>query len=803
VEVFRYLAVNNQRVVSRRELEESIWEGIAVTDDSLSKCISEIRKVLGDDKRRQLKTFPKRGYQLIADIDYGLLQAVHEDTSNSNRIFLVVKRFIPVATVSVLLLVAVVALYSLREGEPIDLSNGSILPDGVPRLSVSATKGTSADDLAQLVVVELRASLSDYRTVSQTTENSDLQLTISHYTAGQTVVAELVDLSSGDILFAESYPTDASNDARALAIRIAAAVASPGVGVVDKYLIDASKLIPPEELSPAACYAHGFGCSKCSGVEDSITKRAEACLATLLAKNPQDSRAWALQATIFAHQYWWANTLPEPQRSDPKMRQHLPQKAIDAAQKAESLSLGGDTGVYWGMAEAYLSACDVDKLQSAIDRGLEINPNDPNLLGAFGNWLAYSGKWEEGAAMTLRGIEIEPVNYRKWWWMGPAKAAYVNGDFEQAYRYFLKSFDDRSWMSHLQQAYTLPFIGRVNEARKAAVTLQYIYPGFTREHALEIYDLYCFPDTFLQRMEEGLTLAGLPSRGSSDDLSNIQLPRAKVMHVNGVDLEYLDVGDGEPVLFIHGAFNDYRTWGHYMVPVSERHRYISYSRRYFGTQPWQDKGENYAVEVFAQDLIGLIEALELSSVHVVTWSSGVRTAIAAGAMRPDLFKSMVHFEPVEGNVMQGIPDEAHVKQLAEAWGVNYGPIAQSALAGDEDDAVRQFYELVFEAPPGSYDLERELLREVTRQNGHTIALNLSRYATDKIKLTCDYVSQVSVPTLVVHGSQTHELWQRMSRRFAECVPNGELVVIDGSNHYAPIEKIDEFADVFLQFVDSH
>jgi len=576
------------------------------------------------------------------------------------------------------------------------------------------------------------------------------------------------------ILYAESYPDIGVNsfDADVVANRIAAGIASPGVGAVDKHLLDVSKLVPADELSPAACYAHGYGCSKCSGEEDSITRKAEACLASLLQSNPDDSRAWALQATIHAHQYWWANTLPEPMRSNPALRQHLPQKAIDAASKAESLSVGGDTGVYWGMAEAYYSACEVDKLESAVLRGLEINPDDPNLLGAFGNWLAYSGKWDEGSAMTLRALEIEPKNYRRWWWMGPAKAAYFKGDYEKAYTYFLKSFNERNWMSHLQQAYTLPYIGRVDEARKAVAELQFIYPGFTREKALEIYDLLCFPDSFLSKVDEALTIAGLPSRGSSSDLTNITLPRAEVINLNGVNVEYLDVGSGEAVLFVHGAFNDYRTWGHYMVPVSEQHRFLSYSRRYFGTQHWLDDGENFSVEVFAKDLINLIEALGLNGVHVVTWSSGVRTAIAASVLRPDLFKSMVHYEPVEGHVMLGMKDEEYINKLGEA-------------------------------PPGSYDLEREPLREVTRQNARTIGVNLTRYTQDKIKLTCDYVSQVSVPTLIVYGEETNKYWQLMSQRFAECMPNAQVESIKDSNHYAPIEKIDDFSKLILQFADSH
>ena len=55
IEVFCFLARHSNRVVTRQELEDEVWGEIVVTDDSLTKCISEIRRVLCDDKRSVLK----------------------------------------------------------------------------------------------------------------------------------------------------------------------------------------------------------------------------------------------------------------------------------------------------------------------------------------------------------------------------------------------------------------------------------------------------------------------------------------------------------------------------------------------------------------------------------------------------------------------------------------------------------------------------------------------------------------------------------------------------------------------------
>ncbi len=62
--VLQVLATNLDALVTRDELIAKVWPDIAVTDDSLTQCISDIRKALDDQKRTILKTVPKRGYIL-------------------------------------------------------------------------------------------------------------------------------------------------------------------------------------------------------------------------------------------------------------------------------------------------------------------------------------------------------------------------------------------------------------------------------------------------------------------------------------------------------------------------------------------------------------------------------------------------------------------------------------------------------------------------------------------------------------------------------------------------------------------
>lgn len=70
-QVLVYLLEHRQRLVTKEELFDFVWQGAAVTDGALVQCIVDLRKVLGDDSRqpRFIKTIPKTGYRFIADVE--------------------------------------------------------------------------------------------------------------------------------------------------------------------------------------------------------------------------------------------------------------------------------------------------------------------------------------------------------------------------------------------------------------------------------------------------------------------------------------------------------------------------------------------------------------------------------------------------------------------------------------------------------------------------------------------------------------------------------------------------------------
>ena len=50
--------------------------------------------------------------------------------------------------------------------------------------------------------------------------------------------------------------------------------------------------------------------------------------------------------------------------------------------------------------------------------------------------------------------------------------------------------------------------------------------------------------------------------------------------VGGVELHYIEQGQGEPLIMLHGGQGDYRAWSQHIEALSPRYRVISYSRRH-------------------------------------------------------------------------------------------------------------------------------------------------------------------------------------------------------------------------------
>ncbi len=67
-ELLRYLVENPDRLATKEELLKAIWPNVTVTDESLMRCVSEVRQAIGDSKQAIIATVPRCGYRFTAPV---------------------------------------------------------------------------------------------------------------------------------------------------------------------------------------------------------------------------------------------------------------------------------------------------------------------------------------------------------------------------------------------------------------------------------------------------------------------------------------------------------------------------------------------------------------------------------------------------------------------------------------------------------------------------------------------------------------------------------------------------------------
>ena len=67
-EVLRYLVEHAGRLVPKDEFVKAVWPNVIVSDESLTRCMSEVRLALGDGDQHLIKTVPRRGYLFAAPV---------------------------------------------------------------------------------------------------------------------------------------------------------------------------------------------------------------------------------------------------------------------------------------------------------------------------------------------------------------------------------------------------------------------------------------------------------------------------------------------------------------------------------------------------------------------------------------------------------------------------------------------------------------------------------------------------------------------------------------------------------------
>jgi pimeloyl-ACP methyl ester carboxylesterase len=98
---------------------------------------------------------------------------------------------------------------------------------------------------------------------------------------------------------------------------------------------------------------------------------------------------------------------------------------------------------------------------------------------------------------------------------------------------------------------------------------------------------------------------------------NMGLLESRQLAIGEDIFSYIDLGKGAPVLFLHGALGDLRTWWPHCRALFSRYPCIAYTQRNFDPPVWRADAPPFSIRAHAADLIAVIEALGIGPVNLV------------------------------------------------------------------------------------------------------------------------------------------------------------------------------------------
>jgi adenylate cyclase len=258
--------------------------------------------------------------------------------------------------------------------------------------------------------------------------------------------------------------------------------------------------------TPYDCVVLGFGLGE--GVDPAQAAHLRECLEAAAQQEPSNAEVWMALEHVVRQQRIWGWGLP-PEEASVDKRDHLADRQLQAALRAMELA-PHDSRAQVALAYGYYAKCQSDRFRTEAEKAVALNPYDADILGGMGAYLAFSGYWDEGTAFAEKAIKLTGPAAQWRWWLAPAKRDWFRGEYQEAYEAFQRSYVESIWLSHLDLAYALPFLGRLDEAKEHVAALLKMYPSMTIREADAFYKLVCFEPAYREKMAAALRQAGLP-----------------------------------------------------------------------------------------------------------------------------------------------------------------------------------------------------------------------------------------------------------------------------------------------------
>ena len=283
----------------------------------------------------------------------------------------------------------------------------------------------------------------------------------------------------------------------------------------------------------------------------------------------------------------------------------------------------------------------------------------------------------------------------------------------------------------------------------------------------------------------------------TDDTRGGQVRR---IDLHGHPISVRTLGEGPPLLLIHGITSSSACWADVLEPLAERHTVIAPDLLGHGES--EKAAGDFSLGASANMLRDLLLALGHERATVVGHSLGGGVAMQFAYQFPERCERLVLV------ASGGLGEEVNplLRALTMPGAELVLPVACASWFRDAGDAVLGFFRRIGLRPGAHLDeiwrsygsladtatrtAFLQTLRAVVDQSGQRVS------AADKLYLAA------AVPTLIMWGDHDNIIPVRQAHASHAAIPGSRLEIFEGAGHFPHCEQPDEFARVLVDFMQS-
>lgn len=253
--------------------------------------------------------------------------------------------------------------------------------------------------------------------------------------------------------------------------------------------------------------------------------------------------------------------------------------------------------------------------------------------------------------------------------------------------------------------------------------------------------------------------------------------------INSITLNIIDVGAGQPVVWLHGLGSCGADWCLQTPVFSQHFRVIAPDLRGHGHSA--SSIERVTIPRLAQDIVALMDALHLPSAHIVGWSLGGTIAQQLAIDFPDrvdrlvLTNTFAHLWPTNSREALILIRRAIVSMLL--------PLNTTGRVVAADLFPR----------PDQAELRQAVIDRVGGNNVHAYRKFIGAIRRFDVR---QQLSRIHAPTLVVTGDHDNVVPRGCQLQLVHSIPQVEWKLIKDSGHATPIDQPEEFNRFVMEFL---